>query len=143
MTNRTCPLAAARLSNSCAIGSYTSSTRMAVLLRKRRNRSAVLSLRALLGTLLAIRVKCTLRPLYSPIISKIRFVIWLSHQLSTNGSTRSSKILYRPGMAIVRIGYSGLVLCRNSTLSDVFRAFNPFPFAHLFSVGWLVFQDAQ
>src|SRR5664279_4421747 len=125
MTNRIFPLTAARLSSSWATGSYTSLTLIASLLKKRRNRSAVLSFRAPLGTLLAIRVKCTLRPLYSPIIRKIRFVTWLSHQLSTNGNTRSSRILYSRGMAIVGIDYSGWFLFGDLTLSEVFLAFNP------------------
>jgi len=116
-----------------------SSTWIASLLRKRRNRSAVLSFRAPLGTLLAMRVKCTLRPLHKPIINSIRFVIGLSHKLLTNGSTLASKILYSRGIGIVGMGFSALVLSGNSTLAEVACLFNPFPLAHLFSVGWLVF----
>src|SRR5258708_3091322 len=44
---------------------------------------------------------------------------WLSHQFFTNGVTRSNKILYKRGMAIERIVYSGLVLSRQLNLSPL------------------------
>src|SRR5258708_40073041 len=100
---------------------------MASLLKKRRDRSAVLSFRAPLGTLLAIRVKCTLRPLYKPIIRYTIFVTWLSHHLSTNGSTRSSKILYKRGMAIVGIDYSGSVFVWRLNLIRSFSSLQSLP----------------
>jgi hypothetical protein len=48
---------------------------MAGLLKKRRSRSVVLNFRAALGTRLAMRVRCTLRPSYKPIISNTKLVI--------------------------------------------------------------------